>query len=131
MLGAVRPNAMGMVADTVPFKQQGRAFGIMLACSCFGAVSGTGYATAFSERTLFGGMRGWRVVLLTLVVLSWLLLAVTVLFARDPRGNVRSERAASSLGQFFGQLRQLLAIRSFVTIALCGTLCVIPFQTGN
>ena len=37
MLGAVRPNGLGLVADTVPFSAQGASYGILLASASFGA----------------------------------------------------------------------------------------------
>ncbi|KAL1530602.1 hypothetical protein AB1Y20_001502 [Prymnesium parvum] len=131
MLGSVRPNVLGMVADTVPMETQGSSYGILLGSGALGGLGGVVYANSVSEKLLFGSVNGWRVVFFTLALAAVALAVATLLFARDPRGDSRSERAAGSFSNFLSELWLLLQIKTFVLITICSALCYTPFKVGT
>lgn len=127
-LGAVRPIALSIVAEIVPPSRMGGANGLLLSFSACGSLIGVGGATIIGEKQVLG-MQGWRVVLAILVVLSLSLMTATLCMAAEPRG--KQGGSAATPGEFFSTMRQVLKIRSFGLISVCGMLCQIPFCLGT
>ena len=121
-LAAVAPIAQSLVADLAAPASRGCAFGVILAVGNVGAWMGGMLGTALGSQTL-GGLEGWRVVLVLVAAISWILGIVVLWGAHEPsRLAGHREEPLQTL------LPRLLQLRTFQLIVLQGVFGAVPWN---
>ncbi|DBA71660.1 TPA: hypothetical protein ACH3X2_001115 [Trebouxia sp. C0005] len=132
-LSLVIPNAQSITADYYDELDRGKAFGALYMTSALGGAFGSLYATNQGGYTPFG-IEGWRVVFLTVGVISFALGILNYFFAHDPRyaqdnkSVLKEHQHSMSFSGAIAEMKRIVVIPSFAIIILQGVAGSIPFQ---
>ena len=90
-MSLVSPIAQSVVADLAPGERRGRLFGKIGFIAMLGAFAGQFTSTAISEKT-YGSMRGWRLCLLVVGLMSCVFPAFVQILMAEPRRERNAPR---------------------------------------
>ncbi|KAL4445751.1 hypothetical protein ABPG77_008950 [Micractinium sp. CCAP 211/92] len=145
-LALLIPAAQSLIADLHPAQLRGRAFGLLHFTGGVGGLLGSLLGTNLGHLRPFG-MEGWRFAFVLVALASWLIGALTLCFARDPRaqqselGSPASQLSSSTLSSKSGAagrsreewraalqaMRGILGTPSFLVIIAQGILGTTPW----
>lgn len=97
-LALLIPAAQSLIADLHPARHRGRAFGLLHFTGGVGGLVGSLLGTNLGHLRPFG-MEGWRLAFVLVALASWLIGALTLCCARDPRAQQEELRQAPHLGR--------------------------------
>ena len=121
-LAVIVPTSQSLIADYFPQSKRGRAFGMLGLTTVLGAIVGTLYATLLGDKTVLG-FEGWRVVLVSLGILSLLLGVFVLIFGKNPQRGLSDE-----LGIITEEKRRKFRFKDFGTILSNKTFMLIVAQ---
>lgn len=120
-LALVIPTTQSLVADYSSREKRGRAFGMLACTAAVGAMLGSVYATNVGGWS-HGAIQGWRLVLVSVGLLSVAVGVVGLVVVRDPGYSLHGIRhtpvARFTLVGFGRQLGAVLSIPTFSLIVL-------------
>ncbi|KAL3131568.1 hypothetical protein ABBQ38_007869 [Trebouxia sp. C0009 RCD-2024] len=131
-LSFVIPTGQSLIADYYQAEDRGKAFGVLLFSGSMGGMIGSLYATNLGSLT-FLGWEGWRVVFLSVGLVSIIIGALNLWQAHDPNytldnGTKLRQGAAPSLKEVWRETRSVMSIHTFLLIVIQGIIGSVPWS---
>jgi len=131
-LAVIIPTTQSVIADYIKPAQRGKAFGWLGLTQIIGIIAGTIFATVFVESV----PADWRLVFILWGVISLVMAALVMLFAKDPVRGATDPELATKGGQppreeqqvQLAAFKEILTNRTFMFIVLQGIIGSLPWN---